>query len=83
MEHFLLNCGLYDEERDRLRRKVETQRMRVSVLLGDTEAIKETIEYIKSARSSSRSTMEIYRRHIQEKPSGRMEEMAPKSPILE
>lgn len=48
VDHFLLNCGIYDEERDRLRRKVGAQGMRVGSLLGDTEIIKETIEYIES-----------------------------------
>ena len=48
VDHFLLNCGLYDEECDRMRRKVGAQGMRVSSLLGDTETIKETIEYIES-----------------------------------
>ena len=31
MYHYLLNCGLYYEERDRLRRKMGTQGMRVSL----------------------------------------------------
>jgi ribonuclease HI len=48
VEHFLLNCELYDEERDKLRRKVGVQGMRTSVLLGDSTIIKETIEYIKN-----------------------------------
>jgi hypothetical protein len=37
---------MYDEERDRLRRRVGVQGMRVSTLLGDPEIIQETIEYI-------------------------------------
>lgn len=48
MNHYLLNCDLYDEEWDRLRRKVKIQEMRVSTLLGDTEIIREMIEYIES-----------------------------------
>ena len=48
VEHFLLNCELYDEERDKLRRKVGTQGMRTSVLLGDNIIIKDTIEYIEN-----------------------------------
>jgi hypothetical protein len=39
VDHFLLNCELYDEERDRLRRRVGVQGMRVSTLLGDPEVI--------------------------------------------
>src|SRR5437667_6697274 len=46
VEHYLLNCELYDEERDRLRRRVGAQGMRMSLLLGDNEIIKETVEYI-------------------------------------
>ena len=48
VEHFLLNCELYDEERDKFRRKVGAQGMRTSVLLGDSTIIKDTIEYIES-----------------------------------
>ena len=48
MDHFLLNCELYDEERDKLRRKVGVQGMRTSVLLGDSTIIKDTIEYIEN-----------------------------------
>lgn len=46
VDHFLLNCELYDEERDKLRRKVGVQGMKTSVLLGDNKIIKDTIEYI-------------------------------------
>jgi hypothetical protein len=45
-DHFLLNCELYDEERDELRRKVGVQGMRTSLLLGDKKIIKNTMEYI-------------------------------------
>ena len=47
VEHFLLNCELYDEERDLLRRRVGVQGMRCSTLLGDKNIIKDTMEYIK------------------------------------
>ena len=46
VDHYLLNCELYDEERDALRRKVGIQGMKISTLLGDNKIIKETIEYI-------------------------------------
>jgi ribonuclease HI len=46
VNHFLLKCQLYDEERDILRRKVGAQGMRTSVLLGDSTIIRDTIEYI-------------------------------------
>jgi hypothetical protein len=42
---FLINCELYDEERDELRRKVGVQGMRKSIQLGDKNIIK-TMEYI-------------------------------------
>ena len=35
VKHFLLNCELYDEERDALRRRVGMEGMRASILLGD------------------------------------------------
>ena len=46
VDHYLLNCELYDEERDSLRRKVGVPGMRTSALLGDSTIIKETVEYI-------------------------------------
>jgi len=48
MKYYLLNCELYDEERDKLRRKVGVQGMRTSVLLGDSTIIRNTIEYIEN-----------------------------------
>ena len=50
VDHFLLNCEIYDEERDKLRRKVGPQGMRTTVLLGDSTIIKDTIEYIENTR---------------------------------
>ena len=46
IDHFLLNCELYDEERDELRRKVGAHGMRTSTLLGDKNIIRNTVEYI-------------------------------------
>ena len=46
VDHYLLNCKLYNEERDELRRKVGIEGMRLSVLLGDNKIIKKTVEYI-------------------------------------
>jgi ribonuclease HI len=40
VEHFLLNCELYDEERDRLRRKVGAQGMRAIEYIERTERLK-------------------------------------------
>ena len=46
VEHYLLNCELYEEERDALRRRVGAQGMRLGILLGDSQIIKDTVEYI-------------------------------------
>ena len=46
VEHYLLNCELYDEERDALRRRVGAQGMRLSILLGDSQIIQDTMDYI-------------------------------------
>ena len=46
VEHYLLNCELYDEERDKLRRKVGGQGMKLHVLLGDPQTVGHTAEYI-------------------------------------
>ena len=46
VDHYLLNCELYDEERDALRRRVGIQGMNTSTLLGNTKTIKKTVEYI-------------------------------------
>ena len=46
VDHYLLNCELYDEERDALRRSVGAQRMRTNILLGDAQVIKQTMEYV-------------------------------------
>ena len=48
VEHFLLKCELYEEAREKLRRKVGAQGMRINVLLGDKTVIRETIDYIES-----------------------------------
>ena len=46
VDHYLSNCELYDEERDALKRSVGAQGMRSSILLGDTQIIKQTMEYM-------------------------------------
>ena len=47
-----MNCELYDEEREDLRKKVGAQSMRSSQLLGDEQIIKKTVDYIeKTGRS--------------------------------
>jgi hypothetical protein len=42
----ILNCELYDEARDELRRRVGVHGMRTSMLLGDKNIIRNTLEYI-------------------------------------
>ena len=46
IEHYLLECRKFREQRKELRKKVETVKMRVARLLGDTKLIKHTVEYI-------------------------------------
>ena len=50
VDHYLLNCELYDEERDALRRRVGSHEMITSALLGDSLIIKETVQYIEKTR---------------------------------
>src|SRR5436190_12063345 len=49
VEHYLLNCELYDKERDALRRRVGGQGMRPSILLGDSQIITDTVDYIEKS----------------------------------
>ena len=46
VEYYLLNCELYNEERDTLRRRVGAQGMRLSIILRDSQIIKDTVDYI-------------------------------------
>lgn len=46
VDHYLLNCESYNEERDELRRRLEIEGMRSSVLLRDNKIIKNSVEYI-------------------------------------
>src|SRR5271167_896785 len=49
VEHFLLECPLYKEQRSTMRSKVGDGKMRLDVLLGDWQTITEhTAEFIKS-----------------------------------
>ena len=50
VEHYLLNCELYDEERDALRRRVGAQGMRTGILLGDSQIIKDIVDNEKTSR---------------------------------
>ena len=46
MELYLLKCALYEEERERMRKEVGIEGMRVSKLLGDLKLIQHTIQFI-------------------------------------
>jgi hypothetical protein len=50
VEHFLVECPYFWEERQELRRKVGTGQMKMAVLLGDKNAISATMEYISATR---------------------------------
>jgi hypothetical protein len=48
VEHYLLECRNYREQRKKLRREVRVRNMRVVRLLGDTKLIGHTVEFIKA-----------------------------------
>ena len=48
VEHFLLECRRYRDQRKTLRKSIGGSRMKVRDLLGDVKAIKHTAEYIKA-----------------------------------
>ena len=50
VEHFLVECPGFWEERQELRRKVGVGRMKVAILLGDSKAIGATMEYISKTK---------------------------------
>src|SRR5947207_7890789 len=46
IEHYLLECRKFREQRKKLRKEIETVKMRVTRLLRDTKLIKHTMEFI-------------------------------------
>jgi len=48
IHHYLLKCELFEQQRDKLRREVGAQGMRVEKLLGNPKMIESTIQYIKN-----------------------------------
>ena len=46
MDHYLLECQRFREQRKKLRKKIGTVKMRTTRLLEDTNLIKHTLEYI-------------------------------------
>ena len=47
MEHYLLECNKYKDQRKQMRLELRKGRMTVGGLLGDPQAIKHTMKYIK------------------------------------
>ena len=50
VEHYLLECRKFREQRKKLRKEIGAGKMRVSRLLGDTKLLKHTLEYINATR---------------------------------
>ena len=47
MEHYLLECNKYKDQRKQMRLELRKGRMTVGGLLGDPQAIKHTMKYIR------------------------------------
>jgi hypothetical protein len=47
MEHYLLECRQYREQRKKLRGEVGRRKMQMEIQLGDLKTIKHTLEYIR------------------------------------
>jgi len=54
VEHYLLECRKYKEQRKRLRKDVGTGKMKVGILLGDPTKIKHTMKFIKETERLER-----------------------------
>ena len=50
VEHYLLECRLYAEQRKKLRKNVGAGRMKIEKLLGSKELVKHTIEFVASTK---------------------------------
>jgi hypothetical protein len=50
VEHYLLHCPNYDDERDKLRKEVGLGGLWTEKLLGEPEFIEHTLEYIESTK---------------------------------
>ena len=48
MHHFLMVCQKYERLRDRMRKEVGIEGMKMEKLLGDARRIKDTVEFIES-----------------------------------
>lgn len=50
VEHYLLECELYVEQRKELRKNIGIGRMKVEKLLGDPKLVKHTVEFVASTK---------------------------------
>ena len=50
VEHYLLECRKYKDQRKRLQKEVGGRKMKVGILLGDPTLIKNTMTYIRETR---------------------------------
>ena len=50
VEHYLLECRRYHEERIKLRKEIGKGRLTLGKLLGEPQAIKHMIEYVKATK---------------------------------
>ena len=48
VKHLLLKCEIYEKQREKLRRELGTGTMRLEILLGNSKAIKQTLELVKN-----------------------------------
>jgi ribonuclease HI len=53
VEHYLLECRKYKEQRKRMRKEAGAGKMKVGILLGDPTMIKNTMMYVKETRRLS------------------------------
>jgi len=50
VEHYLLECRKYNEQRKKLRREVGPGRMRIEKLLGYPKLVKHTLEFVANTK---------------------------------
>ena len=50
VKHYLLFCSKFDQQRDKLRRKVGVGDMTMEKLLGKTRNLKHTVQYVKETK---------------------------------
>lgn len=50
VEHYLLQCRTYKEERKKLRKEAGAGKMKIQVLLGNPKVLKHTMQYITNTK---------------------------------